>query len=272
MKRKMRQDQEELANKWSQMKIHLVEIANGSKSRESLLHVPYSHVEARQAILERAMAQIDPAFHASIRIWFHGDEMTPNLSMDSITSRESSHLYPIAVTYSTSIPSSIRPTPEMSKSILLLDVDGVLNSVHDKPHDDLREDTYFSGMANRDLRLRWSPWVIEQVKRWATIVEIKWATSWGTSAQYILAPKLGLPHFELFAPHRKFWPELPEAYADYRILWLDDEFWWTGTMDHYRSHCRDLACVRVEDGLTSAHVALVDTILKRWSADKRAFG
>ncbi|SFO42577.1 hypothetical protein SAMN05660359_03369 [Geodermatophilus obscurus] len=123
--------------------------------------------------------------------------------------------------------------------ILLLDVDGVLNS----PRRDLPEG-WRQGSFN-GYRLSWDPGITARLRELheSGRVEIQWLTTWTTDADRLLAEPMGLPRglktharadaaptgfLGVFGGSSGWWKltaakEVAEAEPDRRIVWIDDD-------------------------------------------------
>ena len=123
--------------------------------------------------------------------------------------------------------------------ILLLDVDGVLNTARADPPDGWAQGT-FNGYV-----LTWDPTVTARLRELheSGRVEIQWLTTWTTDADRLLAEPMGLPrglvtHARADAAPTRFagvfggrsgWWKLTAAQAvahaepDRRIVWIDDD-------------------------------------------------
>ncbi len=123
--------------------------------------------------------------------------------------------------------------------ILLLDVDGVLNS----PRRDLPEG-WRQGSFN-GYRLSWDPTITARLRELheSGRVEIQWLTTWTTDADRLLAEPMGLPRglktharadaaptgfLGVFGGSSGWWKltaakEVAEAEPDRRIVWIDDD-------------------------------------------------
>jgi hypothetical protein len=124
-------------------------------------------------------------------------------------------------------------------SILLLDVDGVLNPVCLDLPDGWRRGT-FNGYV-----LSWDPTITDRLRRLheSGRVEIQWLTTWTTDADRLLAEPMGLPRglrtharadaaptgfLGLFRGVAGWWKltvarEVAAAEPDRRIVWIDDD-------------------------------------------------
>jgi hypothetical protein len=113
----------------------------------------------------------------------------------------------------------------MSRPLLLLDVDGVLNTYgrHDLPAG-WSEHDLFPGEEPVRLHLAHGGWITEMRRG----VDVAWATSWNDEANRLLAPLLGidpLPVVTMPAPPFEPGDKVPriDAYATGRpVAWIDD--------------------------------------------------
>jgi hypothetical protein len=125
------------------------------------------------------------------------------------------------------------------RPILLLDVDGVLNS----PRRDLPEG-WRQGSFN-GYRLSWDPSITARLRELheSGRVEIQWLTTWTTDADRLLAEPMGLPRglktharadaaptgfLGVFGGSSGWWKltaakEVAGAEPDRRIVWIDDD-------------------------------------------------
>lgn len=80
----------------------------------------------------------------------------------------------------------------MSRPLVLLDVDGVLNAM--QPGDAWPDWQVGQAVADgRSYRIRWSPSVVTRVLRWAEVSDVQWLTTWGHDANRSLRHLLGMP-------------------------------------------------------------------------------
>lgn len=106
------------------------------------------------------------------------------------------------------------------RPVLYLDVDGVLNAIPYLSDDDVigndpiitaqvqeraaevgktAYDDYRADWVN-GYKITWSPTVIAAVKRWATIADMRWLTTWRDDAPGLLGPLFELPEFPAAYP------------------------------------------------------------------------
>ena len=112
----------------------------------------------------------------------------------------------------------------MTRPLLLMDVDGVLNPFPDTP-EGFVEHVFFAGEAE-PVRLAQvhGDWLREL----GEVYEIAWATGWGEHANRLLAPHFGLPAYPVVVvPSTRFVPadKVPAvaAFAGNRpVAWVDD--------------------------------------------------
>ena len=111
--------------------------------------------------------------------------------------------------------------------LLLLDVDGVLNPFAAAAiPPGYTEHLLFPGEEPVRVCAEHGRWLVELAARF----QLTWATAWGTEANRLLAPLLGLPDLPVIAfPPAPFHPRdklLPVIrYAEDRpLIWLDDQF------------------------------------------------
>jgi hypothetical protein len=133
--------------------------------------------------------------------------------------------------------------------VLLLDVDGVLNACTRTPDRTIwptwQQGDAISSTEGRSYPIRWARQVIDFITdlHHSTRVEVRWHTTWQHDAQSVIAPLLGLPHFEVAdAPEfgdreyrsaairagRPTWWKLPAAERVVQVegrplIWLDDD-------------------------------------------------
>lgn len=80
----------------------------------------------------------------------------------------------------------------MSRPLVLLDVDGVLNALGPGAAwpDWQTGDAVADG---RRFRIRWSPSVVSRVVRWSKVTDVHWLTTWGHDANRSLRHLVDLP-------------------------------------------------------------------------------
>uniref|UniRef100_A0A0G4FZP7 Uncharacterized protein n=1 Tax=Chromera velia CCMP2878 TaxID=1169474 RepID=A0A0G4FZP7_9ALVE len=126
-----------------------------------------------------------------------------------------------------------------SKPVLLLDMDGVINTnwrCTDMPTDEDKVRNLWPDMTFRDVQnyagpnaslaaIKYSPSVIRKINRWVRddLCNVMWLTGWGMSAKAFLAPQLDPPleDFHL-APFGKSQVHLFAWAAETPLLWLED--------------------------------------------------
>lgn len=83
----------------------------------------------------------------------------------------------------------------MSRPLVLLDVDGVLNAI--PRFGDLgaweSARTGEADAAGSRFRITWSPAVVEAVRSWREVADVQWLTTWGHDANLSLRHLVGLP-------------------------------------------------------------------------------
>ncbi|MGO4383864.1 hypothetical protein AB4Y80_06510 [Specibacter sp. RAF43] len=176
------------------------------------------------------------------------------------------------------------------RTLVLLDVDGVLVPVDDGRAVDIRRLTaldFFHPPLAAPARFYYDPAVAVAIRQWAAMpgVEVHWLTSWGTAAPGLLAPLLGLPPAPLFAertaidvyrnrPWKRF--ALYDFVGDCvlphhptRILWIEDRD--ARGAGHQLRSCRQpgqlVGSLVIEPashrGLTESQIAQADAFLAR---------
>jgi hypothetical protein len=152
----------------------------------------------------------------------------------------------------------------MTRPLLLLDVDGVLNPFAATSCPD-----GFTEENIRGFQVRLSPWHQRWLHELHQQFEVVWATAWEAHANHEIAPRLGLPEW----PHITFnrgsraqtW-KLPDvvAYVGHRpTVWIDDDL----NADAYQwaaAGCRMLVRTEPDVGLTRAHVDQIRHWGLRW--------
>jgi hypothetical protein len=83
----------------------------------------------------------------------------------------------------------------MSRPLVLLDVDGVLNAVPLWGGSDAWPDwrTGRAAAEGREFPITWSPTVVQAVRAWRERADVQWLTTWGHSANSSLRHLLELP-------------------------------------------------------------------------------
>lgn len=85
--------------------------------------------------------------------------------------------------------------------MVLLDVDGVLNSVATNPDRTTWPDWVRASASADGVQwpLLFSPSVMRAVTRWTEVADVRWLTTWGQQANHQLRLVLGLPNLSVFA-------------------------------------------------------------------------
>lgn len=80
----------------------------------------------------------------------------------------------------------------MSRPLVLLDVDGVLNAL--QPGEAWPDWQVGRAVAEgRAFRITWSPSVVARVRRWTEVADVRWLTTWGHDANRSLRHLVDLP-------------------------------------------------------------------------------
>jgi HAD domain in Swiss Army Knife RNA repair proteins len=111
----------------------------------------------------------------------------------------------------------------MTRPLLLMDVDGVLNPFPNTPAG-FREYDFF---PEADGPVRLSALHRDWLHELASVYEVVWATGWGENANRVLAPFFGLPRLPVIPLPPRFEPsdKVPaiDAFAgDRAAAWVDD--------------------------------------------------
>lgn len=119
--------------------------------------------------------------------------------------------------------------------LILLDVDGVLNSKRMKRlwKDALTSDYVFviNVVDEQDLvTIQYSPTVVETINQWSSsgLAEVRWLTNWNGQANTVLAPVIGVKEFGLARESNSI--TKPDAFLnsidcndpDRLVIWIDD--------------------------------------------------
>ena len=188
----------------------------------------------------------------------------------------------------------------MTRPLVLLDVDGVLNAVPYFGRSEQWSDWQVGEAlaSGSRFRITWSPSVVEAVLSWREISDVQWLTTWGHDANASLRHLVGLPempvagtHDELAAPpgagdpdagtHAAVTPAAPDPltgrwwkfdvvrrlvhdHPDRRLVWIDDDL---ARQEDIRAWMRrEAQCLLVapepSSGLTPAHLDSVATFLR----------
>jgi hypothetical protein len=175
----------------------------------------------------------------------------------------------------------------MSKNVLLLDVDGVLNAItrSTPPSGFLRGNAtpYLSeGPYSTPIYfpICYNPEIIARLLELHTSekLEIKWLTTWGRGANWSLSELLSLPGFDVLAdpedePYRSMaWQEWWKAYAlrqydiehrPEKIIWVDDDIklQTPNIQDILEAPHVMAICPDERRGLTMKHLDLIEAFL-----------
>lgn len=189
----------------------------------------------------------------------------------------------------------------MSRPLVLLDVDGVLNALDAGPawHDWQVGDAVADG---RTYRIRWSPSVVSRVLRWTEVAQVQWLTTWGHDANRSLRHLLTMPELPVAgthgggaerqardgsaAAHADLAPAAPDpllgrwwkfdvvqrlvgADPQRLLVWIDDDLLGAADMAAWTSeHARSLLVVPDPmSGLILDDLDAVDVYLDRWGRD-----
>ena len=185
----------------------------------------------------------------------------------------------------------------MSRPLVLVDVDGVLNAVsllgRSEAWDDWRVGT--AEADGRTFRITWSPTVVAAVLGWRDVADVQWLTTWGHAANTSLRHLLELPELPVAGTHDAPVPPVGdgETHADVApaapdpftgrwwkfdvvralvradperpVVWLDDDL--AGQEDIRAWMRREASCLLIApqpaSGLTTAHLDAVEAFLQR---------
>ncbi len=185
----------------------------------------------------------------------------------------------------------------MSRPLVLLDVDGVLNAVPVRARQHAWPD-YRTGSATaegRSFRITWSPTVVAAVRSWQELADVLWLTTWGHDANASLRHLLDLPELPVAgtydtvagAPdavgeaHAALAPAAPDPLTgrwwkfdvvrtllrsepDRRVVWLDDDLaGQTAVRDWMHAHARCLLVApHPASGLIAEQLRTVEEFLR----------
>lgn len=85
-------------------------------------------------------------------------------------------------------------TPIKSKTVMLLDVDGIINMQSPIPSSEIIAHTLFDDVRKTNRKILssknkhfilYSPSVVKKLNEWSESIDIKWLTTWHVSAQNI---------------------------------------------------------------------------------------
>lgn len=185
----------------------------------------------------------------------------------------------------------------MSRPLVLLDVDGVLNAI---PYLGLSEawPDWQSGTAvagGGTYRITWSPSVVATVLSWADVAEVQWLTTWGHDANVSLRHLLEMPGLPVAGTHDedpfaapvegrsladvtpaapdaltgRWWKfdvvrRLVRAEPDRRVVWIDDDLAGQEDVRAWMSASADCLLVAPDpaSGLTPEDLAEIDRWLR----------
>lgn len=169
----------------------------------------------------------------------------------------------------------------MTKPIILLDVDGVINAVvgqRGKGDPSVWQDWQYASVlaTGHAWPICYSPTVIDylnQINR-SGRAEIRWLTTWGAWAQGDLADQLHIDHFEVAGERDDFvstsdgwWKrtvvEAVSLTTDASLLWIDDDLKFY-TSAHNWARDSDIAMISPSTGtgLTPKHLRAIDLFLE----------
>ncbi len=188
----------------------------------------------------------------------------------------------------------------MTRPLVLLDVDGVLNAVPYFGRSEAWADWQVgeAAAAGSRFRITWSPSVVNAVLSWRESADVQWLTTWGHDANASLRHLVGLPELPVAGTHEdaadpagaadaeagahaavtpaapdpltgRWWKfdvvrRLVQECPDRRIVWIDDDL---ARQEDIRTWMRRTAqCLLVapepSSGLTSAHLDSVAAFLR----------
>ncbi len=113
----------------------------------------------------------------------------------------------------------------MTRPVLLLDLDGVLNPfAAQRCPDGYAEHEFFPGESPARYRRADGSWIRDL----ASVGDVWWATGWGADANRLYAPMLGIQPLPVvrfppvpFPPEAKI-PAIAAAVGDRPVAWIDD--------------------------------------------------
>ena len=187
----------------------------------------------------------------------------------------------------------------MTRPLVLLDVDGVLNAVPTRRRADAWTD-WRTGNAvadGRRFRITWSPSVVSAVLSWREVADVHWLTTWGHDANRSLRHLLDMPELPVAGTydddgtadastsagqtHADVAPAAPDpltgrwwkfdvvrrlvrADPSRRLVWIDDDL--VGQDDIRVWMRREVDCLlvgpRLTTGLTAPELEAVDRFLR----------
>lgn len=172
----------------------------------------------------------------------------------------------------------------MEKPIWLLDVDGVLNAVtrKDDGYTLIHAVSYSSGFPSRPWPIRFRPAVVDFITRMIDedLVEVRWLTTWGASANDQLRRKLGLPTFPVVGEH----PDTPQLgwwkfslvqdnpdFTDRPIVWTDDDLLYATDAQRWikEQGGRVLGIApQIHEGLTDNALDVIEAFLRDYAESR----
>ena len=151
------------------------------------------------------------------------------------------------------------PTLSQKPFLILLDVDGVINS--EKATNKIK---VMAGFGNGQITVKYESFVVDAINTWLTKSNIMWLTFWTNMARYRLAPLLGIYDF----PVAPFFKNNVRQYSDivnYNVIWIDDDLY---SKYEPLQECADqlekiTSLVRIcpKNGLTYSDIKMVNDIL-----------
>jgi len=157
----------------------------------------------RYTLLWDSLEANPPSLRTKIKVNFDRSLPTPTLSL----------VYPLTIE-----ERLLQTVPrDDSKPLLWLDVDGVVNG--SMGSDKVKMVRCFS-YSYCDYDLSFSPQIVRELNRLARVCDLHWATMWGKTARFRLAPVLGLDDFNVWKGGKGNLDNVVNF--DRPLIWIDD--------------------------------------------------
>lgn len=166
--------------------------------------------------------------------------------------------------------------------VWLLDVDGVLNFLHDKSAARAWPDAAKFRSGN-GFNICWSPQMLKRIRAIhdTGLAEVRWLTTWGSQANTFLSETFGLPTLEVAGSppflEKSGWWKLDDVRTVHetgvKVVWTDDDIVYSSEALAWLEEVGSerIRCVSPTGGLLPEHLDLIETWLttKDWTEADR---